>query len=234
MWWVYDDREGSTVLEPLSGGEETELASIWSDTRFPLLVKTLHTFADLSLQVHPGVLGSYPRKDETWVILAGNGTILAGLKPGADRKALEEALDSRDPIGVLQKIDAVQGMTLHLPAGTLHSLGAGLAVLEVQINCDVTYRLWDWERTDSLGNPRPLHRAQALEAVDWRRGGRPVFPAKPVIDGGDYTLERVEGPLTLGPWDILFSPPEPSCLVSDGSGGRFQAPPGSWKVVMKS
>jgi len=231
VWWVYDDPEGSTLLNPLSGGSPLELASIWSDTRFPLVVKTLHTGSDLSIQVHPGYDGGYPRKDETWAVLEGHGTILAGIVSGVDRDSFATALDAGNAAELLERLEAFPGMTLHLPAGTVHSLGAGLSVLEVQLNCDVTYRLWDWNRTDTLGRHRMLHKDQALDSIDWARNGRPEFSQGPVIHGGDYTLERVQGPANLGPWEILFTGDEGACHVSDGAGGRFHAPPGSWKVV---
>ena len=233
VWWVYDDPEGSSALEPLSGGGRTELAGIWPDSRFPLLVKTLHTSADLSVQVHPGLGGLFPRKDETWVVLSGHGTIRAGILPGVSRSDFEQAIESGNPALALKAFEASPGMTLHLPAGTVHSLGAGMSVLEVQLNCDITYRLWDWGRKGLDGSPRPLHVRQGLDSVDWERGGRPVLPSGSSIDGGDYTLESSEGPVLLGPWEILFMPGKPACLVADGAGGRLHAAPGSWKVVMK-
>lgn len=233
VWWVYDDPEGSTILEPLSGPGTLELASIWSDSRFPLLVKTLHTNADLSVQVHPGLSGGYPRKDETWVILRGSGRILAGLNPGVSRGDFLRALSSEDLSGVLNTFEAFPGMTMHLPAGTVHSLGAGLSVLEVQSNCDITYRLWDWGRTDSDGSPRPLHFKQGMDSVDWNRGGRPVLTSGTVLDGGTYLMEMVQGPLLLGAWEVLFMAGKNTCLLSDGDGGKVHASPGSWKAVVK-
>lgn len=233
VWWVYDDPEGSSVLEPLSGGDRTELASVWPDSRFPLLVKTLHTNADLSVQVHPGLGGGFPRKDETWVVLSGNGTIRAGILPGVAREDFEREVTSGNPALAMKSFEAFPGMTLHLPAGTVHSLGAGMSVLEVQTNCDVTYRLWDWGRKGSDGLPRPLHASLGLGAVNWENGGRPVLPTGVSIDGGDYILERTEGPVLLGPWEIIFMPGRQSCLLSDSLGGRLHAAPGSWKAVMK-
>lgn len=233
IWWVYDDPEGSTVLQPLSGSDCYELASVWPDSRFPLLVKTLHTLTDLSVQVHPGHAGGYPCKDETWVVLGGHGRILAGLAPGVTRDRFAQALTSGAISGVLDVFDAFPGMTMHLPAGTIHALGAGLSVLEVQLNCDMTYRLWDWGRTGPDGVPRPLHVGQGMDSVDWARDGRPVLTSGPVIDGGRYRMERVEGPLLLGGWEVLFMPGKNSCLLSDGEGGRIHAAPGSWKAVFK-
>lgn len=233
VWWVYDDPGGSSGLEPVSGGGRTELASIWPDSRFPILVKTLHTAQDLSVQVHPGFGGRYPRKDESWVVLSGNGTIRAGILPGVSRDDFEQAIISGNPALSLKAFDASPGMTMHLPAGTVHSLGAGLSVLEVQVNCDITYRLWDWGRKGSDGLPRTLHISQGLEAVNWENGGRPVLPTGSAIDGGDYMLQRAEGPVLLGPWEILFMPGKQACLLSDAHGGRLHAAPGSWKAVMK-
>ncbi len=233
VWWLFDDPEGSTSLEPINGGERIELAEIWQNSRFPLLIKTLHTSQDLSVQVHPGCGGGYPRKDETWVVLSGHGRILAGITPGMDGGKLMKALSDGSALNVLTSFEAAPGMTMHLPAGTVHSLGAGMSVLEVQLNCDVTYRLWDWDRTDPAGRPRALHVRQALDAIDWGRSGKPVLPPNGLIDGGEYTLEKAGGPLVLSAWEILFMPGKDSCLLADSLGGRVHASPGSWKVVMK-
>jgi|GEM_PF-5560632 len=126
VWWVYDDPGGSSALEPLSGGERTELATIWPNSRFPLLVKTLHTSADLSVQVHPGFAGHYPKKDETWVVLSGHGTIRAGILPGVfPQRSRAGLLRQETPLNPSRHSRLRRAMTMHLPAGTVHSLGAG-------------------------------------------------------------------------------------------------------------
>ncbi len=233
LWWVYDDPGESAVLEPLSGGEPTELAAVWQDSRFPLLVKTLHTSMNLSIQVHPGFGGCYPGKDETWVVLEGRGAIMAGLVPGTTRESFLAAVERGAPERLLEIHEAFPGMTMHLPAGTVHSLGPGLSVLEVQANCDVTYRIWDWGRTGDDGKPRPLHMPGALDSVDWGNLGRPVLPVGPVIDGGPYMMEKVEGPLVLSAWEVLFMPGKKVCLLADRDGGRVHASPGTWKAVIR-
>ncbi len=234
LWWVYDDSDGSVTLEPLSGGGKTELAAIRRGFRFPLMVKTLHTSMNLSIQVHPGVGAGDggPHKDETWVVLEGRSSILAGLTPGTTRESFLAAVERGGPENLMETYEAFPGMTMHLPAGTVHSLGPGLSVLEVQENCDVTYRIWDWGRIGDDGKTRPLHMPEAMDAVDWGNLGRPVLPPGPVIDGGRYTLERVEGSLVMSEWEVLFIPERKECFLADRDGGRVHAPSGAWKAVI--
>ena len=73
-------------------------------------------------------------------------------------------------IDCLHQFEPRPGDCLFLPAGTVHALGAGIVLYEVQQTSDVTFRLYDWDRTDRAGNPRPLHLAESLEVIDFERG----------------------------------------------------------------
>jgi mannose-6-phosphate isomerase len=105
------------------------------------------------------------------------GSIIhAGLKPGVDRRTLSEALRQNRCQECLHSFQPRLGDCIYLPAGTVHALGAGLLVVEIQQSSDVTYRLFDWNRLGQDGKPRPLQVEQALEAVDFERG--PVAPVR--------------------------------------------------------
>jgi len=154
-------------------------------SRFPLLLKFLDAARTLSVQVHPNDAQAARLdppdlgKTEAWVVLAAEpgATIYAGLKPGVDRPALTEALRKGECQQMLHQVQPQPGDCIFLPAGTVHALGEGLLVAEIQQASDTTYRLFDWNRLGVHSKPRPLHIEQALEVIDFERG--PVDPQQP-------------------------------------------------------
>ncbi len=153
--------------------------------RFPLLLKVLSVGQWLSVQVHPDDatarrLENEPwGKSEAWHVLAATpeAKIVMGLKPGTDRADLERAMEQGRLTEVLAFVPAHPGDTFHLPAGTIHATGPGLAIFEAQQASDVTYRLYDWDRPGDDGHPRPLHQAKALAALQVSGPGRPLPPS---------------------------------------------------------
>lgn len=154
-------------------------------SRFPLLFKFLDACRDLSVQVHPddarAARLSPPDlgKTEAWYVIdaAPGSRIYAGLRPGTDRDALAAALRAGRCEEVLHSFEPRAGDCVFIPAGTVHAIGAGLVVAEIQESSDVTYRLFDWNRTGADGRPRPLHLDAGLEAVT---RFEPVAPVRPV------------------------------------------------------
>ncbi len=146
--------------------------------RFPLLLKFLDANKTLSVQVHPddaaGLQKEVPDlgKTEAWYVLdAAPGSIIyAGLIEGVDREALAQAVESKTTDQVLHQIQPRRGDCIFIPAGTVHAIGAGLLIAEIQQSSDTTYRLFDWNRVDDQGNSRPLHIEQALDVTDYGRG----------------------------------------------------------------
>ncbi len=154
--------------------------------RFPLLLKFLDAAQPLSLQVHPDDARAAKLdppdmgKTEAWLVLAAEpgSTIHSGLKPGVDRETLAGAIAQGKCQDCLHEFEPEPGDCLLLEAGTVHSLGGGVLVAEIQQASDTTYRLFDWNRLGTDGQPRQLHIEQGLEAVDYARG--PVEPGKAV------------------------------------------------------
>lgn len=148
--------------------------------RFPLLLKYLDCHRVLSVQVHPddeyGLKMTPPDlgKTEAWYILkADPGAILyAGLKPGVDRDGLAESIAAGRTAECLHVIEPQVGDCVFIPAGTVHALGAGLLVAEIQQSSNTTFRLYDWDRVDDKGQSRPLHVRQSLETIDFTAGPR--------------------------------------------------------------
>ena len=141
---------------------------------FPLLVKLLDATENLSIQVHPNDAAARPHdqlgKTEAWHVLAAEpgGMLYLGLRQDTTVEAFAAACrqGAGAAAGCLRQIPAVPGTTVFIPAGTVHALGAGVVVYEVQQPSDVTYRLDDWGRRDTAGQPRALHLDDGLAVVD--------------------------------------------------------------------
>jgi mannose-6-phosphate isomerase len=166
--------------------------------QFPLLLKFLDCHQTLSVQVHPNDeqaakldppdLG----KTEAWVVLAAErgSRIYAGLKPGVDRAALERELARGTCETCLHSFEPKVGDCVLIEAGTVHALGAGLLIAEIQQASDTTFRLFDWNRVGIDGKPRPLHIQQALNVIDFSRG--PVNPVERLPRNGEGIHNRIE------------------------------------------
>jgi mannose-6-phosphate isomerase len=147
------------------------------EPRFPLLFKYLDAQRDLSVQVHPddeaAARLSPPDlgKTEAWLVLDAQpgSRIYAGLKYGFGRAELEREVAKGRTELCLNWFEARAGQCVFIPAGTVHALGAGLLVAEIQQASDTTWRLFDWNRTGPDGKPRQLHVSEALTAIDYSR-----------------------------------------------------------------
>jgi mannose-6-phosphate isomerase len=167
--------------------------------RFPLLVKFIDAMDRLSVQVHPDDqsarrLGVGPNgKTETWVILDAQpgSRIFAGLKPGVDRQSLAKHLERGTVEECLHSFPAKSGDCVFIGAGTVHTIGEGILLAEVQQTSNVTFRLYDWGRLGTDGKPRPLHIQEAMQCIDFGLG--PVNPvvARVVADESDRPEELV-------------------------------------------
>ena len=195
-WEICDHGEDQSIVEggPLAGvalgelvrrrGREL-LGRHHPQPRFPLLMKFLDAAQSLSVQVHPtdaqAAVGDPPDfgKTEAWVVVAAEAgsMIYAGLRPGVDASQLSEAIRQGTCEQLLHRFEPRLGDCVFLPAGTVHALGHGLLVAEIQQSSDTTYRLYDWNRVGPDGKARPLHVQKGLQVVDFERG--PVGPQRP-------------------------------------------------------
>ena len=180
--------------------------------RFPLLLKFLDVREMLSVQVHPTDPGT--AKTEAWVVLeAGTKSrIYAGLKPGTTEADLRRALTNGSVADYLACFHPKPGDAVFLPAGTVHSLGGGVVVFEVQQNSDVTFRLFDWNHVDPKTRPAAttpggsgsgLHQFWTVRgrSGNARGGGRHLqFAARDFSTATTSGLSRVRGesPFTVG------------------------------------
>jgi mannose-6-phosphate isomerase len=139
---------------------------------FPLLLKFLDAQDILSVQVHPDRqtclrLGKGQPKTECWYIVDAlpGSVIYRGLKKGVTKTQFITAIQEGKVADLLIKIPVQAGQCYFLPAGTVHSTGAGILVAEVETPSDTTYRVFDWNRLDDLGKPRQLHIDEAIESI---------------------------------------------------------------------
>ena len=162
-------------------------------TRFPLLIKLLDCAQWLSLQVHPddqlalelegeGQFG----KTEAWHILDAepDAKLIAGLKPNTSPELVAEAIHNGTIIDHVQYVNVEKGATVFMPAGTLHALGPGLLVYEVQQTSDWTYRVYDWGRPAT--EKRPLHIDKSIRAT--RADFAALVMPPPATDDGTQNL----------------------------------------------
>ncbi len=199
--WVLSDRDdhtsriadgplkGKTIRELIDEAPKQMLGALANRVdRYPLLMKFLDAREMLSVQVHPpdskkdllppGEQG----KTEAWVVLESDpaSKIYAGLTAASTPNQLRESLANETIESHLAHFTPQVGDAVFLQAGTVHALGGGVLVFEVQQNSDVTFRLYDWDRIDpSTGKRRDLQIDQALSCIDYEQ--KPVVAVTPVV-----------------------------------------------------
>lgn len=181
--WLLSDHalHQSMVLNgPLAGMTLGELMATrgqdllgFSTPRFPLLIKLLDAAENLSVQVHPDNEQARqwaPKeggKSEAWYVLESSpdAAIYLGLKTGLNRATFLRELGNGTLQLCLNHYVPRPGDCFNVPAGSVHALGGGTVVLEVQQTSDATFRLFDWNRVDASGQPRPLHLEAGLACI---------------------------------------------------------------------
>ncbi|MGH7213873.1 MAG: type I phosphomannose isomerase catalytic subunit [Tepidisphaeraceae bacterium] len=147
--------------------------------QFPILIKFLDAREDLSVQVHPDedYANTHPDaflKNEAWYVMEHDpgAKLYKGLVPGTTRERFRQAITDGTVERQIRHIPVKPGQCFYLQSGTVHALGAGILVAEVQTPSDTTFRVYDFNRLDATtGKPRTLHVDQALACIDF--SGRP-------------------------------------------------------------
>jgi len=152
-----------------------------ADGELPILIKFIDANSDLSVQVHPsdvyakehenGQLG----KTEVWYVLdaAKDAHLVYGLRQPVEKEKLRQAIENGTVEKYLQKIPVNKDDVFFVEAGTIHAIGAGALVAEIQENSNLTYRLYDYDRTDKNGEKRPLHVDKALDVANLEKTPEP-------------------------------------------------------------
>jgi mannose-6-phosphate isomerase len=141
---------------------------------FPLLFKFIDAKEDLSIQVHPNDALAKERhnsfgKTEMWFVMQAddNARLVVGFKDKTNKKEYQEHLENKTLVAVLNETPVKVGDAFFLETGTVHAIGAGVLIAEIQQTSDITYRLYDWDRIDSNGVGRELHTDLALDAINF-------------------------------------------------------------------
>ena len=165
---------GKTISEAMQKYPQQILGKQYTPP-FGLLIKFIDAADVLSVQVHPDTetvkkLKTGSLKTECWYIIDAepDACIYKGLKPGTTRQQFEKSIKDGSCANLLNKVAVKPGECHFLPAGTVHAIGAGLLIAEIQTPSDTTYRVFDWNRLQN-GKPRQLHIEQALESIHFRQ-----------------------------------------------------------------
>lgn len=198
--------KGLTLGELVQESGKPLLGDAAGISQFPLLIKYLDAHDWLSLQVHPNDVQarvydvSGRGKTEAWVIIeaGADSRICAGLKSGVTSEQLQDAMAAGHVEECLHICRVQPGDCFFVPAGTVHALGPGIVLAEVQQQSNLTFRLHDWGRLGSDGQPRPLHLKESLECIDFERG--PLAPVVPQQrSDGEHAFEE----LVHCPWFVI-------------------------------
>ena len=263
-WEVADLPEGQSRVDSglLAGRTLQEVVALWGRDlvgtaapdagRFPLLVKVLDAAADLSVQVHPGHadLADLPganSKDECWMILDAEpgASIVHGLSEEVAPEAFAEAARQGTLKPMLHHAPVHPGQVVRVSPGTVHAIGAGVALLEVQEPSDTTYRVYDYNRPGLDGELRALHLDEAMKVSRLRPSEEvavaPVALGEGValrVDAPGYRLEtlRLAGEQRVR-WEVDRSTAQViycvsgRALLDDGAGGTLALEAGETAVV---
>ena len=141
---------------------------------FPLLFKFLDAKEDLSIQVHPNDALAKERhnsfgKTEMWYVMQAddNARLVVGFKDKTNKKDYQEHIENKTLVTILNETPVKKGDAFFLETGTVHAIGAGVLIAEIQQTSDITYRLYDWDRLDANGVGRELHTDLALDAINF-------------------------------------------------------------------
>ena len=164
---------------------------------FPLLIKFIDAADFLSVQVHPDDAlarerhNSYGKTEMWYIVESDKGQLIAGFNQELDREQYLQHLI----VGTLKEIlnfEAVaSGDIYFMPAGRVHAIGSGVLLAEIQQTSDVTYRIYDWDRTDDQGKPRELHTDLALDAIDFSFRKQYKTPYQALLNN---TVNAVDSP----------------------------------------
>lgn len=166
----------------------------------PVMIKLIDARETLSLQVHPDdeyamkVENASNGKNEAWIILEceEDSFIIYGFNRKMQKDELRDLLEKGLITGVLNYVKVKRGDCIFVPAGTVHCIGRGILVYEVQQPSDLTYRIFDWDRKDSCGKGRELHIDKAVEAINYSPELPYVMNVYDLLRNGIFNIIKCE------------------------------------------
>jgi len=218
---AYGHLAGTTLQQLITDHPTALFGGQTPHAQFPLLFKYLDAQRNLSVQVHPNdaqaaeLIPPDLGKTEAWYVVDAepDSIVYAGLKRGYDKESFTHAVAQGATESALHAIQVTAGDCIFIPAGTVHAIGQGLLIAEIQQASDTTYRVFDWNRVDRDGQPRPLHLEQAIQVINFE--SQEIAPQAPQTthDSQIETLIRCDK-FVLERWSVHA----PLAFISD----RFQ------------
>ena len=177
--------EGQTLTQVLADHPEY-LGTRHPDGKFPLLIKFIDAKKDLSVQVHPDDAYAMEHengqngKNEFWYVLdaAKDAHLVYGLKRDCTEAEIRQAIADGTLTRYLQQVLIQKDDLFFIEAGTIHAIGAGALIAEIQENSNLTYRLYDYDRVDKEGKKRELHVDKALQVANLKSSAEPRQPLR--------------------------------------------------------
>lgn len=173
-------------------GEEVVCWKSSSLDRFPVLIKFIDAKNALSIQIHPDDDYALENenefgKNEMWYVVdcEPGAYLYCGIKQDSSKEEIRERIENNTITEILNKIEVHKGDCVMVKAGTIHAIGAGILICEIQQNSNCTYRMYDYDRRDKFGNRRELHISKAIDVVD-------VKKYKPFVSGNSDVPEGAE------------------------------------------
>jgi mannose-6-phosphate isomerase len=232
---------GRTLHDLWTAERDSVFGDVADAPRFPLLIKLLDAREKLSLQVHPPAdvaagLGGEPKTEFWYIADAGPAAdLFVGLKKRSGRAELEQALENGRAEEHVHRVPVRAGDAMFLPSGRMHAIGAGNVIVEIQQNSDTTYRVFDWNRLDAEGNPRQLHLAESMRAIDFDdHEPELVTPAgesllrDPLFNIDKWTLDEPREAAAPGSFAIL------ACLTGELTCAGSRLRPGGFLLLPAS
>lgn len=170
--------------------------------QFPLLFKFLDAREDLSIQVHPNDELAKKRhnsfgKTEMWYVMHAEpgARLILGFNQKSSPAEFMKNLDQKTLPSILNQVPVKKGDVFLLETGTIHAIGAGIVVAEIQQTSDITYRVYDWDRVDANGKSRELHLDLAIDAINYdvthsqKHYARAINTSNPMVDCPYFTTD---------------------------------------------
>lgn len=212
---------------------------------FPLLIKLIDAKENLSVQVHPSddyalkYENSFGKSEMWHIISADEGSgLYVGLNKDYTKEDIQKALEEGNILDYLNFFKVKPGDTFIINPGTIHAIGKGVRLIEIQQNSNLTYRLYDYNRVDKNGLPRELHIKKSLDVIDLKQYKKPQINNEYLADNQYFTVKRVDfngelkiatdhsfvsftfldgdgevNDLTYSKFDTFFLPYQKECLV---------------------
>jgi mannose-6-phosphate isomerase len=228
-WECWDENKvlngelaGKSIKELRADLGTALLGDLDANELFPILTKIIDARDSLSVQVHPDdayaqrVEHQRNGKTECWYILSADegAELVYGWKDNTTRDEYEKRVKDGSLGDILRRVPVKAGETYYLPAGTLHAIGKGIVLFETQQASDLTYRIFDWNRTGADGKPRELHVAKAADVLDYHQGTRGA------VETIDYHFDGFARTALIGSSKFvvehIIATDEPASLETEG------------------